>query len=48
MTTDFDGFVFEPVDYDSNKHQWNDVSQQPLKFKSIRFDFDKVKLEVCL
>lgn len=44
--TDFDGFKFEAVNYDSNIHLWKDVSKQPLKFQSIKFDFDAVQLEV--
>lgn len=37
---------FEAIDYDPKKHKWDDVSKQALKFESIRFDFDKVQLEV--
>ncbi|KAI6190677.1 Methylthioribose-1-phosphate isomerase [Aphelenchoides bicaudatus] len=42
----FNGFEFEPVNYDPKKHKWDDISKQPLKFQSIKFDFDQVKLEV--
>lgn len=47
MSIDFDGFQFQAIDYDPNTHKWEDISKQPLKFESIRFDFDRVKLEVC-
>jgi hypothetical protein len=47
MGNEFDRFKFEPINYDPNKHKWNDISKQPLKFQSIKFDFDWVELKVC-
>lgn len=46
MAFDFEGF--EAIEYDPKEHQWDSVSRQSLKFHSIRFDFDEIKLEVGL
>jgi hypothetical protein len=46
--TNFNGFTFEAINYDPKTHIWEDVSKQPLQFKSIKFDFDVVRLEVGL
>lgn len=48
MSSEFDGFQFKAINYDSNKHKWDDVSKQPLRFQSIKFDFNQVELEVRL
>uniref|UniRef100_A0A1I7SIQ2 S-methyl-5-thioribose-1-phosphate isomerase n=1 Tax=Bursaphelenchus xylophilus TaxID=6326 RepID=A0A1I7SIQ2_BURXY len=46
MATEFDGFTFEAVNFDKNKHDWADMSKIELKFATLKYDPAKKTLQV--